>query len=161
MARKARLEKGVSLHNFNCNYDSRNNFRLALHLHDFLSVSSLRCCECAHNFWNHFSRAIIFPFKAKNIFDTSPPVVRRKIGKIPVISLLGIAGVILASYLSYATLQPAVTPPPSSVPLINLLAYVFIPLTGAIALVIYTVAYYYRKSRGIDIGLVFREIPPE
>jgi amino acid transporter len=105
--------------------------------------------------------AIIFPFKAKNIFDTSPPVVRRKIGKIPVISLLGIAGVILASYLSYATLQPAVTPPPSSVPLINLLAYVFIPLTGAIALVIYTVAYYYRKSRGIDIGLVFREIPPE
>ena len=105
--------------------------------------------------------AIAFPFVKKSIFESSPVDVKRKIGGFPLISILGILGLIVCSFLIYASILPAVTPPPSGPALIGLLAYVVVPLTGVVALAIYAVAYYYRKSKGINLAMVFSEIPPE
>ncbi len=105
--------------------------------------------------------AIAFPYRKKDIFESSPPSMKRRVAGIPVIVILGILGLVSTIYLSYATLQPAVTPPPSGPPLIQLLAYAIVPLTGAVALLIYAAAYYYRKSKGFNLALTFKEIPPE
>ncbi|MDG6922401.1 MAG: APC family permease, partial [Nitrososphaerota archaeon] len=105
--------------------------------------------------------AIVFPFRKKSIFDASPRQVTRRIGGVPLISILGVLGLIVSSFLVYASVQPAIAPPQSVAPLINRLAYVTVPLLGLIALLIYAASFYYRKSKGIELSLVFREIPPE
>jgi amino acid transporter len=105
--------------------------------------------------------AIWFPFRRKAIFNASPGIVKRKIGRLPLIAVLGVAGLIVSVFLTYATIQPAVTAPPTGPILVQALAYAFVPVTAIIAVIIYVVAYYYRRSRGIDMTLAFREIPPE
>ena len=105
--------------------------------------------------------AVWFPYRRRDIFDVSPSIVRKRIGGVPVISILGGAGFIVSAFLAYSTLQPVVTPPPSGPPLVQVLAYAFVPLTGIFALIIYSVAYYYRKHEGLDMSVAFRELPPE
>jgi amino acid transporter len=105
--------------------------------------------------------AIWFPFRRKDVFGNSPDIVKKKVGGVPVITILGIAGLVVSAFLIYSTIQPGVTPPPTGPILVKALAYSFVPLTGIIALVIYVIAYYYRRSQGIDMTMAFREIPPE
>jgi amino acid transporter len=107
--------------------------------------------------------AILFPYKRKDIFSSSPSIVTKKIKSLPLISFLGILGLVVSVFLSYSTVQPAVTAPPSSTsgPLVQALAYSFVPLSIIIALLIYALAYAYRKRQGLDMSIAFREIPPE
>jgi amino acid transporter len=104
--------------------------------------------------------AIIFPYRKKEMFESSPAVVKKRLGGIPVITILGVAGLISSIFISYSSLSPAVTPPPSGA-LIRDLAYAIVPLTIISALIIYAVSYYYRRSKGMNLDLVFKEIPPE
>ena len=65
-------------------------------------------------------------------------------------------------YMYFASLlYPGVTPPPSGPLIVQLLSYAFVPIVAFVGVVIYAVAYYNRKSHGIDIALNFRQIPPE
>lgn len=103
--------------------------------------------------------AIFFPFRRKDIFDASPTIVTRKIGGVPLISILGVLGALFTIFLSYSTLQPSVTPPLSGA-YIQLLAYAVVPVTIVAGIVMYIVAYMYRKHQGLDFSLAFKEIPP-
>ena len=105
--------------------------------------------------------AIVIPYRRKEFFNSSPALFRKKIANIPIISVLGLFNVIAFSYLIYATFLPAVTPPPSGPPLVQLGIYAFVPVLIIIGLLLYAVAYSYRKSKGIDLSYVYREIPPE
>ncbi len=105
--------------------------------------------------------AIFFPFRKKTVFNSSPSIVTTKVAGIPLLTILGVIGVIVNGYLGYATLQPAVTPPPSGPPIVQYIAYAIVPVTIVVALVIYGVAYFYRKSQGINLRMAFSEIPPE
>jgi amino acid transporter len=105
--------------------------------------------------------AVVFPYRAKRIFELSPSMVKKKVAGVPLISILGILGIILNAYLAYATLQPAVTPPPTGPPLVQLMAYAIVPVVAVSALVIYGISYAYRKSQGLNLAAVFKEIPPE
>ncbi len=104
--------------------------------------------------------AIVFPFRLKSQFNSSPSIITKRVGNIPVISILGVVGVIVNGYFGYATTSPAITPLPNSVGL-QTLAFASVPLTIIAAFVIYGVSYYARKSQGIELGLAFKEIPPE
>jgi len=105
--------------------------------------------------------AVWFPYRRKDIFDASPSIVKKKVGNVPVMSIVGVAGFLISAFLAYATIQPAVTPPPTGPPLVQALAYAFVPLTGVFALLIYALAYITRKREGFDMSLAFKELPPE
>ena len=105
--------------------------------------------------------ATVFPFWKKRLFEASPDIVKRKIAGIPLITVLGIAGILLSIFLGYSTVQPAVTPPPSGPPPVQYLAYAIVPITIIVGFLIYAVAARYRKSQGLDLAMVFNEIPPE
>lgn len=105
--------------------------------------------------------AIVFPYKLKGVFENAPSVVRKKIGSIPFITILGIIGVIVNVYFGWATAQPAISAPPSGSILVQYEAYATVPLTIIAGFVIYAVSYYVRKRQGIALGAAFKEIPPE
>jgi amino acid transporter len=105
--------------------------------------------------------AIIFPFVKKSMFESSPEIVKKKLGGFPILSILGIVGLVVSIFVAYSSVTPAVTPPPSGPPLVHYLAYAIIPLTIIGGLIIYTVSFYYRKSKGMNLALSFKEIPPE
>lgn len=107
--------------------------------------------------------AALFPFsrRTKSAFDTAPAFVRKKLGSVPLVSIIGVIGFLFAAYLDYGSFLPSVTPPPSGSPLVQFTAYVIVPLIAISAIIIYFVSYYYRRSKGIDLRLGFEEIPPE
>jgi APA family basic amino acid/polyamine antiporter len=100
--------------------------------------------------------AIILPFRRKDLFATAIPSIKRKIGSVPVISVLGIATLISSLFIAYASVSPAFILTPLNPSLLGVPASIFI-----LGLVIYYVSYYYRKSKNTDLSLVFKEIPPE
>jgi APA family basic amino acid/polyamine antiporter len=90
----------------------------------------------------------------KSLWENSP-VKNWKIAGIPVISIIGIIG---AYYNGYAVYLFSTTPATGFAG------------TGAgwvilgaivVALVLYPIIKYYRKSQGIDINMIFQEVPPE
>jgi len=105
--------------------------------------------------------AIMFPYTCKGIFESSPEFVKRRVIGVPIISILGIVGLIVEAFISYATLLPAVTPPPSGPPIVGLLSYMLVPLVATVGAIIYSAAYFYRKSQGLELTQLFKQVPPE
>jgi basic amino acid/polyamine antiporter, APA family len=105
--------------------------------------------------WFTMAAAIIFPYRAhmKDIWRTSPAS-RWVIGKIPIIVLGGIAGLVLQSIFLLYDLTVA-----------NLGINGQASLEGLAILLIGLGAYYfgsraYWRSKGINIELAFRQVPP-
>jgi APA family basic amino acid/polyamine antiporter len=97
--------------------------------------------------------AIVLPYRRKDVFDNSP--LKAKIGGIPVLSLLGVFGLILYVFVAYSALtNPALGP---------ISATALGETGGAIiaGLVVFYVARAFRKRQGMDFDATFREIPPE
>ncbi len=105
--------------------------------------------------------AVLFPYRLKSVFEASPAIVRKKLGTVPLITVLGVIGILVNVYFGWATAQPAISPPPSGSILVQYVAYTTVPLTIIAGFVIYGVSYAVRKSQGIALGAAFKEIPPE
>jgi hypothetical protein len=98
----------------------------------------------------------LFPFLKPDLFENSTAFVRRKVGKVPVITIVG--GITL-SYLLWmiiaAFMYPAVGGRIGTGTLITLAIFV---ITG---LVWFFVARWYRMSKeGVDINWTFKSVPP-
>ena len=98
----------------------------------------------------------LFPFLKPDLFENSTAFVRRKVGKVPVITIIG--GITL-SYLLWmiiaSFLYPAVGGRISSGTLTTLAIFV---ISG---LVWFYVARWYRMSKeGVDISWTFKSVPP-
>jgi len=97
--------------------------------------------------------AIVFPFRRRSLFDPSPANI--KIGPIPLLSLSGIISFAFIGMIQYFLLSNplygANTPP----------VLITIALVFLIGAVIYIASYLYHKKQGLDISMVFRDIPPE
>jgi amino acid transporter len=100
--------------------------------------------------------AMLFPYRRKDLFQQAPPSVQRKIGGIPVISLLGFGTLATGIFVGYTAASPAFTGSP-----INPIYVSVIGLTFLVGLLIYLVSYFYQKGKGFDITMRFKEIPPE
>jgi len=97
--------------------------------------------------------AIILPYRRRSIFEAS--VAHRRVLGVPILSLLGFLGVILFGYLGYnSTTNSAVGP-------FALGAQLFVVALIIASLVVYAISFYYNKARGLDLTLVFRQLPPE
>jgi basic amino acid/polyamine antiporter, APA family len=101
--------------------------------------------------------AMILPFRRKDLFDLASGAMKRKFGKIPLISVLGGFTAVASIVLTYATISPSVILTPLNAPVL------FVTPIGIIVLglVIYYVSAVYLNSRGMNLSLVFKEIPPE
>ena len=100
--------------------------------------------------------AIAFPYRRKDVFNSAEPLARRKIEGIPLITILGVLSVAVSIFTIYSILKPNIGGK-------NALSTLFygIVLAFIIGAIIYAIAYFVRKSQGIDLSLLQREIPPE
>jgi len=97
----------------------------------------------------------LFPFRRKDIFESSHKWVRAKIGKVPVITIVATVGAIFSVMTMITTVLPSYTGFP-----INLSYFEPIVVMLVLAVVIYFASYYYNKSKGLPVELIGKEIPP-
>jgi len=97
----------------------------------------------------------VFPYRMPDAYKQSPAA-KYKVGGLPLITILGILGIISQVFLGYyyvtvSSLGSLGTPSSMAV------------LTGIAVLLIayYFVAKWYRDRRGVRVDFAFREIPPE
>ena len=99
--------------------------------------------------------AVVLPTK-KELFDQAPSYVRKKVGGVPVLSIIGaIAFVTIVGLLIFGQLVPTIQgglDPRAT-------TWTFGIFFGG--LVYYYLAKWYRMKRGIDLSLVYKQIPPE
>ena len=98
--------------------------------------------------------AIVHPYRDKNLYANSL-VSQWKVGGLPALTVAGIAGLIVSAYLEYTVLaSPALGGPISWTSIGSVIAVL---IAGA---VIYYIFKFYRKSQGLDLDLVYKEVPP-
>jgi APA family basic amino acid/polyamine antiporter len=107
-------------------------------------------------FWIASFAAILLPYRRPEIFATAPDYVQRRIGGVPVITLLGVGNLILFSMVLYSAFKlPAFSGPTGSG------AVLFVIGVYVAGVVWYLAARAIQKRRGIDLDLLYKEIPPE
>lgn len=99
--------------------------------------------------------AVLFPFRQREMFEASP--VKWRIGGVPVLSLIGVLSILGLGVIEWAFLND----PNSGISLKNPTMLWINVGVFASGFLYYVGAKLWRASQGIDIGLVFREIPPE
>ena len=99
--------------------------------------------------------AVILPYRRKEVFESSPKIVRYKIGPVPLISIGGVVGFFLSLFISYSTLLPAFNGFP-----INPIYVVSMVFVMVAALIIYAISYVYQRSHGVPMDLAYKELPP-
>jgi APA family basic amino acid/polyamine antiporter len=98
--------------------------------------------------------AMVFPLK-RNIFEMSPEFVKRRVGGIPVISIVGFLALVSSAYVGYSLFSPNFSGPFVLQNFEVVLAVLIAPI------LIYFASYYYYKSKDIPVELMQKEIPPE
>jgi len=98
---------------------------------------------------------IIFPFRRKDIFDRSPPAVTKKVGGVPLISILGVVALALSGWLVYAGFMP------SYAGTLNPMFVAFTFGVFVVGAIIYIIASVYRRKTGLPLEMTFTEVPPE
>jgi len=99
--------------------------------------------------------AAVFPFRRKDIFEGAPDICKKKVGSIPVISILGVLAFIVSLAVAASTISPAYAGTLTWEYVVAILA------TLVAGPVIYYAAYYYQKEHGIPIELAHSQLPPE
>jgi amino acid transporter len=100
--------------------------------------------------------AIVFPFWRKDLFDASPGIVRKKIGGLPVITICGLVnGAFFVLLFATGLMSPMFSGP------IGPSAYAWLVGTLLLGAVAYYAIRAYRNRQGINIDLLWKEIPPE
>lgn len=100
--------------------------------------------------------AMLFSSRRKELFGSSPSITRYKIGGVYAITVLGaIAGFGFLILLAFALAFPQIGYPATPTNIGFMIGFYLL------ALVVYYVGRAYRRQRGIDIELAFKQIPPE
>jgi APA family basic amino acid/polyamine antiporter len=98
--------------------------------------------------------AIVLPYRKKQLYENSP-IARYKVAGIP---LLTVAGTLTALFLGYNLWKWLVD---DLYAVNNTQSLWFMGSMYLLAIVIYLVAKFYRRSQGIDLGAIHKEIPVE
>jgi uncharacterized membrane protein YbaN (DUF454 family) len=85
----------------------------------------------------------------KDIYQAAP-LRRFQLGGIPLVSVMGLIGLIYVSYIAYSFWMATVD--------VGRYTIVTVALSG---LIIFYFAKWYRKSQGLDLDLIFKQLPPE
>jgi basic amino acid/polyamine antiporter, APA family len=97
---------------------------------------------------------MIFPYKMKELFESSPGWMRSKVGGIPLLSIIGLLTTISFAYIGYLAISNSL--------IVTLTWYGALVALGVVVgcIVIYYASKSYHKRHGLDTGLAFKEIPP-
>jgi basic amino acid/polyamine antiporter, APA family len=107
-------------------------------------------------FWMASFAAILLPYRRRDLFEQAPEAVRRKILGVPVMTLLGIVNLTLFSLILYSSFDtPAFSGPTGN------RAIAFVVGIYVVGFVLYFVSRAVRRQRGVDLDLLYKEIPPE
>jgi len=99
--------------------------------------------------------AVLYPFLKKDMFTRTPSWANKKVGGIPILSILGgIGAILLLVNFYYLFASPAVSG-------VSPMSAVVVSVSYVIFIVLFYIVKAYRKSQGIDLRYVFQEIPPE
>jgi len=98
--------------------------------------------------------AMVYPYWRKDIFESTHPLSQKKLGGVPLISILAVLSFIVSLVTIYAILLPAI----GNVGSVLLTGIVPTFVVGA---VIYAIAWVVRRREGFDLNLLQHQIPPE
>ena len=100
--------------------------------------------------------AAVFPWRRPDLFERAPGIVRTRILGVPLVAIGGVLQAVLFIYIVYESYKtPAFSGP------VGTGAKIFILAVIAAGPVIYYGAQWYRKRENIDIGLMYKELPPD
>ncbi len=100
----------------------------------------------------------LFPFLRPQLFRSSPRIVQARVGRVPVITIVGIVSWISAWFVSYAASTAQYVEPSGAYSYAYLL---FLPIVFVIGVVIYWISRAIQISRGVPMDLINKELPPE
>ena len=100
--------------------------------------------------------AVVYPYRRRDLFEGADPIAKKKIAGVPLLSILGILSIISSLVVVYSIILPAIGGPS----FLSVLVEGIIP-TFIIGAIIYAIAWTARKSQGINLGLLAKEVPPE
>jgi APA family basic amino acid/polyamine antiporter len=107
-------------------------------------------------FWITSFAAILLPYRRPELFEAAPDMVKRRVAGIPLITIAGVINLILFTLILYSSFTlPAFSGPVGPV------AIAFVLGIYIVGLIIYFVVAAIRRQQGIDLGLLYSEIPPE
>ncbi|MCL5256920.1 MAG: APC family permease [Chloroflexi bacterium] len=99
---------------------------------------------------------MVFPFRKKDLFESMPPMVKARLGGLPVMTILGVLTFIISAFI------------------VGLMLYIYystggLPAAGAlmaasfliIPIFIYIASALYWRNKGVPISKQFEEVPPE
>ncbi|MDA4135570.1 MAG: amino acid permease [Thaumarchaeota archaeon] len=99
---------------------------------------------------------VFLVWRRKDLFASAPAIARRKLGTVPMIAITGLYSVIFIGILLAAALDnPAVGGPLGTITVATVVG------SFILGLVSYFGMKAYHKRHGLDISVVFKEIPPE
>jgi amino acid transporter len=98
--------------------------------------------------------AALFPYRARDIFESSPAA-KYRLGGVPLVTVAGAVGAIATFLLIAAGLTV------SALGLTSVQARVVIGGAFATGILFFLGWQMYRRSQGVDTGLAFRYVPPE
>jgi amino acid transporter len=98
---------------------------------------------------------LLFPYRRKDLFESSPDIVKKRVLGIPAISIIGAISLAASVFVVCSLLNPEFSGP---FILQNFLVVIGVLVTP---LLIYAVTYSYYKSRGIPVHLAQQQLPPE
>jgi len=97
---------------------------------------------------------IVYPYRRKDIFESTDPLSQKKLGGVPLISILAVLSFIVSLVTIYGILLPAI----GNVGSVLLTGIVPTFVVGAI---IYAIVWAVRRSQGINLNQLQKQIPPE
>ena len=107
-------------------------------------------------FWITSFAAILLPYRRPELFESAPGMVKMRVAGIPLITIAGLVNLVLFTLILYSSFTlPAFSGPVGPV------AIAFVLGIYVVGLVIYFVALAVRRQQGVDLNLLYSEIPPE
>jgi hypothetical protein len=102
--------------------------------------------------------AAVFPFIRKETFEAQPTYVKKRIAGVPTMTIFGVLGALSVVAMDvFVALNPSYAGIPANLSNISL---VLLGVVFVIGVAFFWVARAMQKSRGLDLSLVFKEIPP-
>jgi basic amino acid/polyamine antiporter, APA family len=99
---------------------------------------------------------VFLVWKHKELFKTAPGVTTKRIGRLPIVAITGVYSFLFVLIMLAAALyNPAVGGPLGTITVVTVVG------SFVLGLVFYYAMKAYHKSKGLDISIVFKEIPPE
>jgi APA family basic amino acid/polyamine antiporter len=99
--------------------------------------------------------AIVYPYRRRDIFDNADKISSRRVGGVPLVTIFGLLTLVSSVVIVYSVIAPILT---ATFPLV--LVEGIIP-SFIIGVILFVIAWVVRKSQGLDLSLLQKEIPPE